>query len=85
MVEIGRAIRSQLGDAARKVPKRNLTDWVVKLVALFDPTARQVVPELGRQVPVDDTRTREALQMTYIPATDAAVAMARSLIELNVV
>jgi hypothetical protein len=27
----------------------------------------------------------EALQMTFIPATDAAVAVARSLIELKVV
>ncbi|MFW2389994.1 MAG: SDR family oxidoreductase [Polyangiales bacterium] len=85
MVEIGQAIRAQLGEAARKVPRRNLPDWVVRLVGLFDPTARQIIPELGREVPVDDTWTRETLQMTYIPATDAAVAMARSLIDLGVV
>lgn len=85
MVEIGLAIRAQLGDVARKVPKRELPDWVVKLVGLFDPTARQIIHELGREVPVDDTLTRETLGMTYIPATDAAAAMARSLIELKVV
>jgi dihydroflavonol-4-reductase len=85
MVEIGLAIRTQLGDLARKVPKRELPDWVVKLVGLFDPTARQIIHELGREVRVDDARTRAALNMTYIPATDAAAAMARSLIELGVV
>lgn len=62
-----------------------LPDWMVKLVALFDPTARQIIPELGREVRVDNTLTRDALQMTFIPAADAAAAMARSLIELKVV
>jgi dihydroflavonol-4-reductase len=85
MIDIARAIRSQLGEVARKVPSRALPDWMVKLVALFDPTARQIIPELGREVRVDNTLTRDALQMTFIPAADAAAAMARSLIEQKVV
>ena len=85
MIDIARAIRSQLGELARKVPSRELPDWMVKLVALFDPTARQIIPELGREVRVDNMLTRDALQMTFIPAADAAAAMARSLIELKVV
>ena len=85
MIDVARAIRSQLGEVARKVPSRALPNWIVKFVALFDPTARQIVPELRREVRVDNTLTRDALQMTFIPAADAAVAMARSLIELKVV
>jgi len=34
---------------------------------------------------VDNTLTRETLQMTFRPATDAAAAMAQSLIDLKVV
>jgi dihydroflavonol-4-reductase len=85
MIDIARAIRSQLGKAARKTPSRELPNWAVKLVALFDPAARQIIPNLGREIRVDNTLTREALQMTFIPAADAAAAMARSLIELKVV
>jgi dihydroflavonol-4-reductase len=85
MIDIARAIRSQLGEAARKVPSRALPDWAVKLVGFFDPTARQIIPELGREVRIDNTLTRDALPMTFIPATDAAAAMARSLIALKVV
>jgi dihydroflavonol-4-reductase len=85
MIDIARAIKSELGKAARKVPSRVLPDWVVKLVGLFDPAARQFVPELGREVRMDNTLTREALPMTFIPAGEAAAAMARSLIELKVV
>jgi nucleoside-diphosphate-sugar epimerase len=85
MIDIANAIRSQLGDAARKVPSRELPNWMVKLVALFDPPARTIVPLLGREVRVDNTLTRDALQMTFIPAAEAAAATARSLIELKVV
>ena len=85
MIDIARAIRSQLGEAARKVPSRVLPDWAMKLVGFFDPIARQIIPELGREVRVDNTLTREALPMTFIPAGEAAAAMARSLIELKVV
>jgi dihydroflavonol-4-reductase len=85
MIDMARAIRSQLGNAARKVPSREFPNWVVKLVALFDPTVRQIIPDLGREIRMDNTLTRDALQMTFIPAADAAAAMARSLIELNVV
>jgi len=82
MVEIARAIKSQLGDAARKVPTRELPSWAIRLVGLFDPTARQIIPELGRELHVDDTLTRQTLQIPMIPATDAAGAMAQSLVEL---
>lgn len=61
MIDIERGIASELGEATRKVPRRVLPDWVVKLVALFDPTVKQVVPELGREVRVDNTLTQEVL------------------------
>jgi dihydroflavonol-4-reductase len=85
MIEIARAIRSGLGEVARKVSSRELPNWVAKLVALFDPTAWQIVSELGREVRIDNTITRETLHVTFIPATEAAAAMARSLIDLDVV
>jgi dihydroflavonol-4-reductase len=85
LIEISRAIRERLGPAARKAPSRELPDWAVKLVAIFDPTARQAVPELGRELRVDNSLTRRMLGMDFIPAPEAAGAMARSLVELRLV
>jgi len=34
---------------------------------------------------VDNSRTRQALGMEFIPARDAAVALARSLVDLKLV
>lgn len=85
LVEIGRAMREQLGDAARKAPSRELPDWMVKLFGLFDAGAKLAVPDLGKVLRVDTSLTRRTLGIEFIPARDAAVAMARSLIELGLV
>lgn len=85
MIDVSRAIRAGLGEAARRAPSRELPDWVVKLVALVDPVARQTIPDLGRELRVDDSLTRGLLPMTYIPGSAAAAAMARSLIELQLI
>ena len=83
LIEVARALRESLGPAARKVPTRGLPDWAVKLVSVFDPMARQAVPDLGKQFKVDTTQTRQALGLTFIPGGEAAAAMARSLVELG--
>jgi dihydroflavonol-4-reductase len=85
LIEIARALRERLGDAARRVPTRELPDWLVKVVGLFDPAARLAVPELGKHVRVDNSLTRRTLGLEFIPAAEAAAAMARSLIELKLV
>jgi dihydroflavonol-4-reductase len=84
MHDVAQAIRTGLGDAGRKAPSRDLPNWMVKLIALFDPAAKQIVPELGRELRIDNSATRAALQMEFIPARDAAVAMAQSLIDLGI-
>ena len=73
-------IKAQLGADARKVPTRELPDFMIKLIGLFDSSARAVVPDLGREILVDNSRTRKALGIDFIPVGEASVAMARSLV-----
>jgi dihydroflavonol-4-reductase len=84
-IEIAQAIREGLGAAGRKAPRFVLPDWMVRLSAMFDATTRQVVPDLGRPMPLDNSLTRRTLGMEFIPAREAAVAMAKSLVELKLV
>ena len=83
MIDVARALRESLGQAARKAPTRVLPDWAVRLVSVFDPVARQAVPDLGKQFQVDNEPTRQALGLTFIPAGEAAAAMGRSLVDLG--
>ena len=85
MIDIARAISERLGSTARKVPTRVLPDWAVRLVALFDATARQALPDLGVQIEVDNSHTRRALGMEFRSGREAAAAMAASLVELKLV
>jgi dihydroflavonol-4-reductase len=84
-IEIARAIRDGLGPAGRKAPRFELPDWVVRLASIFDATTRQAVPDLGRKMPLDNSLTRSTLGMEFIPAREAAVEMARSLVDLKLV
>lgn len=82
-LDISRSIRETLGSAARKAPSRELPDLLVRAVALFDPAVRSILPDLGFMYEVDNTRTRKALGMDFIPITESAPAMAKSLIDLG--
>jgi dihydroflavonol-4-reductase len=83
MLDMARAIRATLGATARKVPSRPMPDWMLRLVAVFDPVARQAVHDLGRWYGFDNSQTRRALRMDFIPASRAASDMAESLVRLG--
>ena len=85
LAEISLALRAALGDAARKAPTRQLPDAMVRLVALFDAQVRSISSELSRKLSFDNSRTRQALGIDFIPPAEAAVATARSLIELGLI
>ncbi len=48
MVEIPRMLRARLGVSARRVPRFQLPDWLVRLVAKRDPSVRQILSLLGK-------------------------------------
>jgi dihydroflavonol-4-reductase len=47
MVDIAGILRTRLGTSARRVPRLQLPDWVVRLAAKRDASVRQVLPLLG--------------------------------------
>jgi nucleoside-diphosphate-sugar epimerase len=83
--EIAQVLRQRMGAAARRVPTRQLPNWLVRLVALRDPAARQIVPELGKAKNGTNAKARRLLDWTPRSREEAIVATARSLIELGLV
>lgn len=85
MTEVAAVLKSGLGDQARKVPTRKLPDWLLKVLALFDPVVRQVVGELGnvRASPAD--HAKEKLGWVPRPAEESIVDTARDMIRLGIV
>ena len=85
MLDIANVLRTRLGDAARKVPTRQLPDWLVRLVALFDPRMRQLVPLLGHIRNATSAKAERLLGWKPRPREDAIAATAESLIRFGIV
>jgi len=83
--EIGLMLRRRLGDAARRVPTRELPDWLVRLVARVDKSVGQVVPELGKSKNAVADKARRVLGWAPRSAEDAVAATAESLVRLGLV
>jgi nucleoside-diphosphate-sugar epimerase len=85
MVAIARMLKADLGPAARRVPARELPDWLLRLVALFDAEIRQLTPELGKPRNASGEKARRLLGWSPRSNEEAVIATARSLIELGLV
>jgi nucleoside-diphosphate-sugar epimerase len=79
--EIADLLRERMPDAARRVPVRMLPDWVLRLVALFDGSVRQLVPELGKLKNATNEKARRMLGWEPRLREDAILATAESLVK----
>ncbi|RZL35589.1 MAG: NAD-dependent epimerase/dehydratase family protein [Rubrivivax sp.] len=83
--DIAAVLREEFGDEARRVPTRQLPDWVVRLLARVSPTLRTVASELGTVRHQDSGHARERLGWVPRAPREAIAATARDLIALGVV
>jgi len=81
--EIALVLKRRLGAAARRVPTRQLPNWLVRIAALTDPTVRQFLPELGRHKNATNAKARRLLRWAPRANEEAIVATAESLIQLG--
>jgi len=81
--DIALVLKRRLGDKARRVPTRELPDWLLRIVALADKSVGQIVPELGKPKNAVNDKARRMLGWTPRPAEEALVATAESLVQLG--
>lgn len=83
--QMATVLRERLGPAAAKAPKRELPDWLIRLLAIFNPLAREAVPRLGIQARASNAKARSLLGWQPRSNEAAIVASAESLIALGLV
>lgn len=83
--DLARALSGHLGDKGYRIPTRELPNWMVRLGALFDPTIRSVLHQLGERKEIDAARLRAELRWSPRPNEDTIRDTADSLIEHGVV
>ena len=85
MQDIAKVLKARLGADAKKVQTRQLPDWLVRVVALFDPPMRNLLPMLGKVRNATSAKAERVLGWKPRPPGDALVATAESLIRFGVV
>jgi len=85
LLEMASVLKARMGEAAKKVPSRQLPDWLVRLAALRDPAVKQILPELGKKKDATSEKARRILGWEPRSKEDAIVATAESLVRLGLV
>jgi len=85
MSEVAEVLRDRLGPAAAKVPRRSVPDLVVRGMAIFDPSVRTIVGQLGRRVEMSSEKARARLGWSPRPVEETVVDCAQSLVSEKVV
>ncbi|MGD8496339.1 MAG: aldehyde reductase [Gemmatimonadales bacterium] len=83
ILDMSRTLRDRLGDAAKRAPTRQLPNWLVRLVAIFDSELGAITPELGQHRQMSNDKARSRLGWDPRPPEDALVATAESLLRLD--
>lgn len=83
ILEMAKILRADLGAAASRVPTRELPDWMVRLVSVFDPAVKQILPELGKRKNASNEKAKRVLGWAPRSNEESLVSTARSLIELK--
>ncbi|MEU6259663.1 NAD-dependent epimerase/dehydratase family protein [Streptomyces sp. NPDC047043] len=86
MADMARTLHEGLGDHGRRVPTRQIPDFVVRLAARFrDPSLREITVSLGRRNRHSTEKARTLLGWQPRSAREAVLDCAESLIGRGVV
>jgi nucleoside-diphosphate-sugar epimerase len=85
MLDIATVLKARLGDAAKKVPTRQLPNWLVRLAARFDPGMRTLVPMLGKIRNASSAKAERVLGWKPRSREEAIIASAASLVKFGIV
>jgi nucleoside-diphosphate-sugar epimerase len=83
MLDIAKILKARMGAAAKRVPTRQLPNWLVRVAALRDPAIKLILPELGKARNATNEKARRLLGWAPRSNEEAIVATAESLVRLS--
>ena len=85
MRDIAAILDRHFSDRGYKIPTGKLPGWVMRLLAIFDKTARLALNDLGVRQNIDNSKIKRVLGWRPRGLEEMVVAMGESLIEHGVV
>jgi nucleoside-diphosphate-sugar epimerase len=83
VLDMAKWLKARLGPAAKRVPTRQLPDFLIRLAALRDPAVKQIIPELGKKKNATSEKAQRLLGWKPRSSQDSIIAAAESMIQLG--
>ncbi len=83
LLDVATILKKRMGAAARRVPTRELPDWLVRFAALFIRDMKMIAPELGNKKNVSNEKARRVLGWSPRSNEDCIAAAGESLQQLG--
>ena len=78
-------LKNELGDKGTRISTRTVPDWVLRIAALFNPTAKSIVPMLGRLRNASNAKAKTLLGWEPRTNEEAIMATAESLFKFGLI
>jgi len=85
LVELSQLIAEAMPAYKKKLPKKELPNFMVKLISYLDSSAKMMIPDLGILMQTDPTYAEELLGFKFKPAKDCISENAKSVVRLGMV
>lgn len=83
--DIALMLKQKMGDQAKSVTTKVLPNFLVRIAALFNPAAKNIVPQLGRIKNASNEKARTLLGWTPRTNEEAIMASAESLVRFGLI
>jgi nucleoside-diphosphate-sugar epimerase len=83
ILDIAKVLRGRMGTWAKRVPTRQLPDWLVRLAAMRDPAVKPLLPDLGKMKNATNEKAKRMLGWMPRSNEESIVTTAESLVRLG--
>ena len=85
LIELSQIMAEAMPEYAKKLPKRHLPNFMVKLFSYLDSSAKTMIPDLGITMQTDTTYAEDLLGLKFKPAKGCMAETAKSVVRLGLV
>jgi dihydroflavonol-4-reductase len=83
--DIALLLKSKLGDRAKKVTTKIAPDWIVRVLAMFNPALKEVAGQLGKNKYASNEKAKKLLGWQPRNHEEAIIAAAESLFRFGLI
>jgi len=85
LIELSQIMAEAMPEYAKKLPKKELPNFMVKFISLFDSSAKTLIPDLEIVMQTDTSYAEDLLGLKFNPAKDCISETAKSVVRLGLV